>query len=374
MKDASLRGVSRPKDADRLFMTFSRFDQFPDVWTSDLAFGGAKKLTDGCPLRREVRWGEAELVQWRSDDGTELKGYLVKPDGFDPQKKYPMMVYFYERSSNRIHSFVSPNVGTSPNAAYYVSNGYLWFVPDIVYRDGYPGESCEKCVVSGVQSLIAKGFVDQDAIGVAGHSWGGYQTAHLITRTDIFAAAESGAPVVNMFSAYGGIRWSSGMSRQFQYEQTQSRIGGTIWERPMQYWENSPLFHLDKANTPVLILHNDKDGAVPWYQGIEFFVAMRRLGKEAYLANYNGEDHGLRKRQNQRDWTRRMAEFFHHHLKGAPAPEWMTRGVPYHERKAEKIPHAPSYREAVEQGLIQGADEKPMSSEPEQAAGNRDRR
>ena len=374
MKDASLRGVSRPKDADRLFMTFSRFDQFPDVWTSDLAFGGAKKLTDGCPLRREVRWGEAELVHWRSDDGTELKGYLVKPDGFDPQKKYPMMVYFYERSSNRIHSFVSPNVGTSPNAAYYVSNGYLWFVPDIVYRDGYPGESCEKCVVSGVQSLIAKGFVDQDAIGVAGHSWGGYQTAHLITRTDIFAAAESGAPVVNMFSAYGGIRWSSGMSRQFQYEQTQSRIGGTIWERPMQYWENSPLFHLDKANTPVLILHNDKDGAVPWYQGIEFFVAMRRLGKEAYLANYNGEDHGLRKRQNQRDWTRRMAEFFDHHLKGMPAPEWMTRGVPYHERKAEKIPHAPSYREAVEQGLIQGADEKPMPTEPEQAAGNRDRR
>jgi hypothetical protein len=124
----------------------------------------------------------------------------------------------------------------------------------------------------------------------------------------------------------------------------------------------------------VLILHNDKDGAVPWYQGIEFFVAMRRLGKEAYLANYNNEDHGLRKRQNQRDWTRRMAEFFDHHLKGAPAPEWMQRGVPYHERKAEKIPHAPSYREALEAGLIQTADEKPMSSEPEQAAGNRDRR
>lgn len=372
MKNARIGGVSRPKNADRLFMTFSRYDQFPDVWTSDLGFGGAKKLTNGCAMRDEVRWGKAELVHWRSDDGVDLKGYLVKPDGFDPNKKYPMMVYFYEKSSNRVHSFVSPTIGTSPNAAYYVSNGYLWFVPDIVYRDGYPGESCEKCVVSGVQSLIAKGFVDRDAIGVAGHSWGGYQTAHLITRTDIFAAAESGAPVVNMFSAYGGIRWGSGMSRQFQYEKTQSRIGGTIWERPMQYWENSPLFHLDKANTPVLILHNDKDGAVPWYQGIEFFVAMRRLGKEAYLANYNGEDHGLRKRQNQRDWTRRMQEFFDHHLKGAPAPEWMKRGVPYHQRKAEKIPHAPSYREAMEAGLIQGSDEKQAAEAQE--AGNRDRR
>lgn len=375
MKNAALGRATRPQDADRLFVTFSRYDQYPDVWTTDLAFGNARRLTDACPIRREVRWGSAELVNWRSDDGTELKGYLVKPDGFDPTKKYPMMVYFYERSSNRIHSCPSPSIGTSPNAAYYVSNGYLWFVPDIVYRDGYPGESCEKCVVSGVQHLLTKGFVDKDRIGAAGHSWGGYQTAHLITRTDIFAAVESGAPVVNMFSAYGGIRWGSGMSRQFQYEKTQSRIGGTIWEAPMLYWENSPLFHLDKVRTPVLILHNDKDGAVPWYQGIEFFTAMRRLGKEAYLFNYNGEDHGLRKRQNQRDWTRRMQEYFDHHLKGEAAPEWMRRGVPYHERSSEKIPHAPSYREGMRAGLIQSTENKQKkASTTESAAGSREKK
>jgi dipeptidyl aminopeptidase/acylaminoacyl peptidase len=375
MRDCAMGSMTRPRDADRLFVTYSRFDQYPDVWTTDLAFAGGKQLTDGCAIQREVRWGSAELVSWRSDDGVELKGYLVKPDGFEPTKQYPMMVYFYERNSERVHSFVAPSIGTSPNAAYYVSNGYLWFVPDIVYRDGYPGESCEKCVVSGVQHLLSKGFVDKDRIGAAGHSWGGYQTAHLITRTDIFAAVESGAPVVNMFSAYGGIRWSSGMSRQFQYEQTQSRIGGTIWEHPMRYWENSPLFYLDKVRTPVLILHNDQDGAVPWYQGLEFFNAMRRLHKEAYLFNYNGEDHGLRKRQNQRDWTRRMQEYFDHHLKGAAAPAWMQRGVPYHERAAEKIPHAPSYREAVEAGLIQSANQpKPVEAEVEEPVGNGDRR
>ena len=363
MMDAAIGRPTRPEDADRLFLTVSRFDQYPDVWTTDLSFGNKKKLTDAGKVLDQFRWGSAELVTWRSDDGVDLKGYLVKPDGFDPQKKYPMMVYFYEKSSNRIHSFVTPNCGTSPNAAYYVSNGYLWFVPDIVYRDGYPGESCEKCVVSGVNAMIAKGFVDADRVGAAGHSCGGYQTAHLITRTDIFACVESGAPVVNMYSAYGGIRWGSGMSRQFQYEQTQSRIGGSIWEHPMRYWENSPLFHLDKVNTPVLILHNDKDGAVPWYQGIEFFVAMRRLGKEAYLFNYNTEDHGLRQRKNQRDWTRRMAQFFDHHLKGKPAADWMKNGVPYHEREAEKIPHAPSFREAVEAGLITPEGE-PISESP----------
>ena len=375
MLDCAIGATTRPRDADPLFVTYSRFEQYPDVWTTDLAFGGGKQLTDACAIRRDVRWGNAELVHWRSDDGIELTGYLVKPDGFDPQKQYPMMVYFYERSSQGIHRFTAPSIGTSPNAAYYVSNGYLWFVPDIVYRDGYPGESCEKCVVSGVQHLLSQGFVDREHIGAAGHSWGGYQTAHLITRTDIFAAVESGAPVVNMFSAYGGIRWGTGMSRQFQYEQTQSRIGGTIWEHPMRYWENSPLFHLDKVRTPVLILHNDQDGAVPWYQGIEFFTAMRRLGKEAYLFNYNDEDHGLRKNQNQRDWTRRMQEYFDHHLKGAPAPEWMRRGVPYHERVAEKIPHAPSYREAVDAGLIQHADKKKAAeAAAEEPVGNRDRK
>lgn len=374
MRDCAIGRATRPRDADRLFVTFSRWDQYPDVWTTDLSFGSTKKLTDACPIRRDVRWGSAELVNWKSDDGVDLKGYLVKPDGFDPKKKYPMMVYFYERSSNRINSCPSPSIGTSPNAAYYVSNGYLWFVPDIIYTDGYPGESCEKCVVSGVQHLLAKGFVDRNAIGAAGHSWGGYQTAHLITRTNIFKCVESGAPVVNMFSAYGGIRWGSGMSRQFQYEQTQSRIGGTIWDKPMRYWENSPLFYLDKVETPVLILHNDKDGAVPWYQGIEFFTAMRRLGKEAYLFNYNGEDHGLRKKQNQRDWTRRMAEYFGHHLKGEAAPDWMRQGVPYHQRSAEKVPHAPSYREALESGLIQAGDKKKAAPQPtEEPVGNRDR-
>ena len=368
LEDRGIGGVTRPQDADRLFVTFNKFDEYPDVWTTDLAFGGARKLTDACPMLDELSWGKSELVRWRSDDGVELKGYLIKPDGFDPKRKYPMMVYFYERSSQGLHRFVRPSAGTSPNAAYYVSNGYLWFVPDIVYRDGYPGESCEKCVVSGVQHVVSMGFVDKDAIGAAGHSWGGYQTAHLITRTDIFAAAESGAPVVNMFSAYGGIRWSSGRSRQFQYEQTQSRIGGSIWDHPMRYWENSPLFHFDKVNTPVIILHNDKDGAVPWYQGIEFIVAMRRLGKEAYMMNYNDEGHGLGKKQNQRDWTRRMQEFFDHHLKGAPAPRWMTHGVPFHERMAEKIPHAPSYREALEAGLLQ-PEELAGSNAAEASAG-----
>ena len=187
-------------------------------------------------------------------------------------------------------------------------------------------------VVPAVQKALSLGFVDPNRVGIQGHSWGGYQITYLVTRTNLFRAAQAGASVSNMVSAYGGIRYGTGISRAFQYERTQSRIGVPPWERPQLYQENSPIFLVDRVQTPYLTLHNDADGAVPWTQAIEFFTALRRLGKEAYLFNYNGEDHGLSKRENQKHWTVHMAEFFDHYLLGAARPAWMDAPVPYLER------------------------------------------
>lgn len=345
--DERIGDLRRAEDAERWVFTRSTFAQCPDLWTADASFAAPRRLSDVNPQQRDVRWGRAQLVHWTNGDGVPLRGVLVVPDDFDPKRQYPLMVYFYERMAQNLHAYVAPAPGTSPNAAYYVSNGYLWFMPDVVYTQGYPGESCVKCVVAGVQHLIAEGFVDRKRIGAAGHSWGGYQTAYLATHTNLFAAVECGAAVCNMISAYGGLRYEAGVSRQFQYEQTQSRIGGTPWEFPLRYWENSPIFFADKVRTPVLLLHNDKDGAVPWTQGIEFYTALRRLSREAYLCNYVGEGHGLAKRQNQMDWSRRMAEFFDHHLRGAPMPKWMQDGVPFREREREKLPYAKSVAEVA---------------------------
>jgi len=254
---------------------------------------------------------------------------LIKPDNFSSEKKYPLMVYIYETLHQGLHRFQDPSPGTTINNPYYVSNGYILWMPDIEYGTGYPGRDALKCVLPGIHMLIREGYIDPKAIGIAGHSWGGYQIAYMVTQTDIFAAAESGAPVSNMVSAYNGIRWGSGMVRQFQYERTQSRLGASLWEVPLRYIENSPIFWADKVQTPILILHNDEDGAVPWYQGIEYIMALRRLKKEAYMFNYIGEGHGIskRKRVNQKDWTQRMAEFFDYHLKGKPAPNWMKEGI-----------------------------------------------
>jgi dipeptidyl aminopeptidase/acylaminoacyl peptidase len=319
----------KARDADVLILTRSDFQEFPDVWVSDPNFRNMQKLSNANPQQAQYRWGTSELVDWRSGDGDVLQGVLYKPEGFDPSKKYPMMVYFYERLSDNLNGYVTPAAGSSSiNISFYVSRGYLVFTPDIPYRVGYPGESAFKAVVPGVLSLISRGFVDEKKIGVQGHSWGGYQIAYLITKTDIFRAAEAGAPVANMVSAYGGIRWESGMSRMFQYEKTQSRLGGTLWQSPMRFIENSPIFWADKVNTPLLMMHNDEDGAVPWEQGIEYFVALRRLQKPVWMLNYNGEAHGLRKDVNRKDWTTRMQQFFDHYLMDEAPPVWMEIGVP----------------------------------------------
>ncbi len=319
----------RAERGDKLLLTVSTFADFPDLFLADADFREVKRVSDANPQKANFVWGKSELVKYKNSDGVKLQGVLVKPENFDPTKKYPMIVYIYERLSQNLHRFVDPQPGTSINPTFYASNGYLVLMPDINYTVGYPGQSAIKCVMPAVQAVVDLGCVDEKAIGLQGHSWGGYQTAFMVTQTTRFKAASAGAPVVNMTSAYGGIRWGTGLPRQFQYEKTQSRIGGTLWQYPTRFLENSPLFHADRVKTPLLMLHNDQDEAVPYQQGLEYYLALRRLGKEAYLFNYPGEAHGLRRRVNQKDYTVRLQQFFDHHLKGAAKPDWMEKGLPY---------------------------------------------
>ena len=249
---------------------------------------------------------------------------------FDSTKSYPLMVYFYELYSDRLHSHYIPKPTASIiYATEYASAGYVVFMPDIRYKEGHPANSAYDCIMSGTDKVLSLySNIDSTKMALQGQSWGGYQTAQLITMTNRYKAAMAGAPVSNMFSAYGGMRWGSGLNRQFQYEKTQSRIGYTIWEKPELYVENSPLFHLPNVTTPLLIMHNDEDGAVPWYQGIELFTGLKRLNKTAWMLNYNGDDHNLMKNANRIDLSIRMRQFFDHYLMDKPAPEWMEKGIP----------------------------------------------
>ncbi len=330
MGDYSYSQLQKAAEANRYLWRRSTYTEFPDLWTSTLNFGTAQKITEVNPQQSDYYWGSVQLVEWQDFDNETLQGLLYLPEDLDETRQYPMLIYFYERSSQGLHQHFIPSPSRSTiNRSYCTSNDYIVFVPDITYKEGFPGESAYNAIVSGTHAMVERyPFIDRENMGLQGQSWGGYQIAYLVTRTNMYKAAMAGAPVSNMVSAYGGIRWQTGVNRQFQYEQTQSRIGGTLWERPFRYIENSPVFFVDKIETPLLMMHNDADGAVPWYQGIEMFTAMRRLSKPVWMLVYNDEAHNLTRWPNRMDLSVRMYQFFDHFLKGEPAPVWLKNGIP----------------------------------------------
>lgn len=321
----------KAKEAEQYVVQRTNINQSEIFASADLK--RLDQLSDVAAQQKDYNWLTAELTKWKMFDGKMSEGLLFKPENFDPKKKYPVIFYFYERNADGLYAYRAPAPSASTvNIAYFVSNGYLVFDPNIYYKAGEPGNSAYNSVVSAAKYLSKMPWVDSTKMAIQGQSWGGYQVAYLITKTNMFRAAWAGAPVANMTSAYGGIRWGSGLNRQFQYEHTQSRIGANLWQRQDLYLKNSPLFSADKVNTPLVIMHNDADGAVPWYQGIEYFTALRRLGKKVWMLQYNGEDHNLVERKNRKDLSIRLGQFFDYYLKGAKPAKWITEGLPATEK------------------------------------------
>ncbi|MCL1088433.1 prolyl oligopeptidase family serine peptidase [Shewanella profunda] len=328
--------LGRSKDTDTIVFSKERFDLFPDLYTASYsAPQNAVKQTDLDKQRQAFNWGQAELVHWTNGDGKPLDGVLIKPVNYQADKRVPVLVYYYRFMTDRLHAFPQMNINHRPNFAWYINNGYAVFLPDIRFDIGYPGASSVQALTSGVQKLIDMGIADPDAIGLQGHSWSGYQTAFAITQTKMFKAAVAGAPVANMTSAYSGIRHGTGLARQFQYETGQSRIGASLFAAPQKYIENSPVFYADRIQTPLMIMFGDKDDAVPWEQGVEMYLAMRRAGKEVVFLQYEDEPHHLKKYPNKLDYSVRMMEYFDHYLKGKPAPAWLRKGEAYIEYQTD---------------------------------------
>ncbi|GLS82962.1 S9 family peptidase [Paraferrimonas haliotis] len=328
--------VIRAKDVDTVLFTKENYQTFPDYFLASKGnIAQATKVTDLGKQTAKFAWGSPQLVRWMNGDGRELDGALFLPPGYKKGDKVPVMVYYYRFMSQRLTEFPKMFVNHRPNFAWYNANGYAVFLPDIRFEVGYPGQSAVDSLVSGVQKIIEMGIADPDKIGVHGHSWSGYQTAFAVTQTHIFKAAVSGAPVSNMTSAYSGIRHGTGLARQFQYEAGQSRIGPTLYKQPFKYWENSPIAHVERIKTPMLIMFGDVDDAVPWEQGIELYMAMRRTGKDVIMLQYQDEPHHLKKYPNKVDYSIRMKQYFDHYLLGKPAPEWMTNGEAFYQYRKD---------------------------------------
>ncbi len=317
------------KDTDVVLYSRQTFNDYPDWYVARSDFSGGTRLTDADPQQREFAWSSgARLINYRSAKGDRLQGALFLPADYQPGHKYPLLVEIYEKRSQELHDYVVPSDTRAPDLSVYTSRGYAVLLPDIVYRVNDPGMSAVWCVVPAVKAAIATGIVDPARVGLHGHSWGGYQTAFLVTQTHIFAAAVAGAPLTDMVSMYGSVYWNAGIGDAQIFESSQGRFRGSFLDNWAAYVRNSPAFHTKNVTTPLIILSDDKDGAVDFNQGITWFNDLRNAGKKVILLTYVGENHGLAKPVNQRDYAMRMQQFFDHYLQGAPAPDWMVHGIP----------------------------------------------
>jgi dipeptidyl aminopeptidase/acylaminoacyl peptidase len=332
--DRMIGQAQKAKDADRVIFTEQTFREFPDWWMSATSFASPKKVTNGNPQLAEYAWGSKVLIDYTNSKGQHLQGTLALPANYEKGKKYPMLVYFYEKLSQTHHQFSMPVYDDRPHMSEYASNGYLVLEPDVVYEIGKPGTSAVDCVTSAVKKVIASGYADPAHIGLQGHSWGGYQSSYIVTQTNMFAAVVTGAPPTDLISLYDQLYKQTGTVDQGISEVGQVRMGENVtpWTAKELYESQSPVFNVTKITTPFLILQGTADGAVDWVQGLEYFNAARRNGKKVIFLSYPGEPHHLAKKENQKDFQIRMRQFFDHYLMGTPAPKWMTDGVPQTEK------------------------------------------
>jgi dipeptidyl aminopeptidase/acylaminoacyl peptidase len=327
-EDANFARVMKAEKADVVVYSRETRAETPNFYATTMAFGPAKKISDVYPDQKNFAWsGDAMLLNYTSDKGRKLQGSLFLPANYVKGKQYPMVVYIYERLTDGHNTYARPSANGF-NRSVYTSNGYAVLMPDITYHVNDPGMSAVWSVVPGVKAAIATGIVDPKRVGIQGHSWGGYQKSFLVTQTDIFAAAVAGAPLTNMISMYSLIYKNSGGTNGAIFESSQGRFTSGYSDNIEAYARNSPVYHAQNVKTPLMILHNDMDGAVDFTQGMEYYNTLRRMDKPVILLEYPGENHGLARPANQQDYTIRMKEWFDHYLKGEPAPDWMKDGIP----------------------------------------------
>jgi dipeptidyl aminopeptidase/acylaminoacyl peptidase len=368
--DAAYRRLIKAEKSDTFLLSKETAITPPDLYVSDAQLTNMRKLTDLQEQEKNYTMGSGSiLVDYIGTDGKKLQGALFLPANYQAGKSYPTVVYIYEKLSQGLNSYTPPMVGGGGfNRAYYTSHGYAVFNPDITYRLNDPGVSAKESVLPALQAAIATGVVDSKRVGLQGHSWGGYQTAFLITQTDVFKAASAGAALTNMISMYSLVYKNSGSTNQAIFESSQGRFLGNYNDHWDAYVRNSPVFFAKNVKTPLLMLQNDVDGAVDYTQGVEYFNTLRRAGKDVVMLEYPGENHGLVKKPNQKDYMQRMKEFFDFHLKDKPAPEWLNKGVAWLKMEDHLKERAALVRPAEVKAEAKADDKKNADGKP--AAGN----
>ncbi len=342
--DKAIERLAKAADAPVYEYVSETFEESPNIFVANADLKEAKRVTDTNPFQSKYAWSKSELIEYKNSAGVRLQGALYYPAGYEPGKKYPMVVYMYEKLSDGLHHYNAPSERSYYSTNAFTTHGYFLLQPDIVFKPREPGVSVADCVTAAVKKVIEKGVVDEKRVGVIGHSWGGFDASFLATHTHIFAAAVAGAPITDLVSNYGNHHWSSGIAETDHIETGQQRMQVPLYEDLQAYIRNSAVFAVDTMTTPLMIEVGDADGTVFYHQGVELYNIARRARKNVVLLVYGGEDHGLRKKADQIDYQHRILAWFGHYLKGDPAAPWITNGETYldHQRELKKAKAAPS--------------------------------
>jgi dipeptidyl aminopeptidase/acylaminoacyl peptidase len=311
------------------------FDDSPDWFVAGPDLDGRRQVTATNTFQSEFAWGRSELIDYENEWGRRLQGALFYPADYEPGRTYPMIVYHYEQLSQTLNQYQVPDPTNYYNGQIWSHEGYFVLRPDIVYRDRRPGQSNVETLRPAVAAAVATGMIDEERIGLIGHSWGGYQTAFVSTVSNKFAAGVAGAPLTELASMYLSVYWNSGGTDARIFEISQGRMEVPPWKDLDAYTRNSAVWNIETMETPLLVTFGDKDGAVDWHQGIVMYNAARRENKDLVMLVYEGENHGLAQKPNQIDYQKRVMEWFDHYLKGDPAPEWIRAGVKFLDKDKE---------------------------------------
>lgn len=284
-----------------------------------------KLLFQSCPDYKKFSHGHSELITYQNSKSDKLNGVLFYPAGYNPHKLYPMIVSIYEKQTSKLHQYVNPSLlnGSSFNITNFTNNGYFVLLPDISYEIGSPGNSALDCVLSAVKKVLRSHSINPEKLGITGHSFGGYETSYIITKTNIFAAASAGAFPSDLVTFYLSYNKLDYIPEIWRFEDFQLRIGSSLFEDYDAYLENSPVRHAANISTPLLSYTGDKDNSVDFNQSKEFYLALRRLGKKNILLIYPDEDHAFMNKEQQTDLTLKNEQWFDHYLRDKSKPIWM---------------------------------------------------
>jgi dienelactone hydrolase len=333
--DKSIDRLAKAADAPVFEYVSETYEESPNVFVAGADLKDGKRMSDTNAFQSKYAWGHSELIEYKDSRGNRLQGSLYYPAGYEPGKKYPMVVYMYEKLSDGLHRYNSPSERSYYSTSAFTTHGYFLLQPDIVFKASDPGLSVADCVTAAVKKVEEKGVIDPKKVGVVGHSWGGFDAAFLATHTHVFAASVAGAPITDLVSNYGNHHWSNGIAETDHIETGQQRMAVPLYEDLQAYIRNSAVFTVSTMTTPLMIEVGDADGTVFYHQGIELFNIARRAKKNVVLLVYQGEDHGLRKKADQVDYQRRIFAWFGHYLKDEPAPTWITEGQSYLDHQRE---------------------------------------